>query len=140
MEIEKRKVYIQSYEFTMLGFLINEDEFEVSPAVSRVLQVAEFSTNNNSKRKVKKENEEINNFYFVYDIDDYTKSFVINYTTDITITKVENVSSYDVFINDDYYGSDLTSLQINTNDNLRVDITKTNSMKESTITFSSNLI
>ena len=140
MEVEKRKVYIQSYEFTMLGFLINEDEFEVSPAVSRVLQVAEFSTNNGSKRKVKKDDDEGNSFYFVYDINDVTKSFVINYTTDITVTKTENVLSYDVYINDDYYGSDLTSLQINTNDNLRVDIVKVNLTKESTIIFASKLI
>ena len=34
MEVEKRKYYIQSYEFTMLGFLIDEDEFEVSPAIT----------------------------------------------------------------------------------------------------------
>jgi hypothetical protein len=120
--------------------LINEDEFEVSPAVSRVLQVAEFPTNNGSKRKVKKDDDEGNSFYFVYDINDITKSFVINYTTDLTIINVENVSSYDVYINDDYYGSDLTSLQINTNDNLRVDIVKVNLTKESTIIFASKLI
>ena len=42
MDIEKRKYYIQSYEFTMLGFLIDENEFEVSPAITRVLQVVEF--------------------------------------------------------------------------------------------------
>ena len=29
MDLEKRKYYIQSYEFTMLGFLIDENEFEV---------------------------------------------------------------------------------------------------------------
>ena len=28
-DLEKRKYYIQTYEFTMLGFLIDEDEFEV---------------------------------------------------------------------------------------------------------------
>jgi superfamily II DNA/RNA helicase len=42
MTIDKRKYYIQSYEFTMLGFLIDENEFEVAPAVSRVLTVIEF--------------------------------------------------------------------------------------------------
>jgi hypothetical protein len=34
VDVEKRKYYIQSYEFTMLGFLIDEDEFEVSPALT----------------------------------------------------------------------------------------------------------
>jgi hypothetical protein len=42
MNIDKRKYYIQSYDFTMLGFLIDENEFEISPAVSRVLTVVEF--------------------------------------------------------------------------------------------------
>ena len=42
MNIDKRKYYIQSYDFTMLGFLIDENEFEVAPAVSRVLTVIEF--------------------------------------------------------------------------------------------------
>ena len=31
LDIEKRKYYIQNYTFIMLGFLIDEDEFEISP-------------------------------------------------------------------------------------------------------------
>ena len=41
MDVEKRKYYIQTYEFIMLGFLIDETQFEVSPAISRILQVVE---------------------------------------------------------------------------------------------------
>jgi len=33
MDLEKRKYYIQSYDFTMLGLLMDEDEFEIKPAV-----------------------------------------------------------------------------------------------------------
>ncbi len=36
VEVQRRRFYIQNYEFTMLGFLLDEDEFEVAPAVSRV--------------------------------------------------------------------------------------------------------
>jgi hypothetical protein len=43
------------------------------------------------------------------------------------------VESFDVFINDDYYGSDLTLIQINTNDILRIDVVKKDNNKESTI-------
>jgi hypothetical protein len=53
MDLEKRKYYIQSYEFTLLGFLIDEDEFEVSPAVSRILQVVEFETQTTRKQPKK---------------------------------------------------------------------------------------
>ena len=51
MDIEKRKYYIQTYEFTMMGFLMDEDEFEVKPAVSRVLQLYEVSEGSKKKEK-----------------------------------------------------------------------------------------
>ena len=38
---DSRKFYIQSYDFTMLGFLIDEKEFEVKPAINRISQVFE---------------------------------------------------------------------------------------------------
>jgi hypothetical protein len=57
----------------------------------------------------------------------------INYTVDVNIGDVINVESFDVFINGDYYGSDLTLLQINTNDVLRIDVVKKDESKESTI-------
>jgi len=31
MDLEKRRYYIQSYSFTLQGFLIDENEFEVKP-------------------------------------------------------------------------------------------------------------
>jgi len=37
-----RRYYLQTYEFIMLGFLIDEDEFEVTPAINRALLVYEF--------------------------------------------------------------------------------------------------
>ena len=54
MDVEKRKYYIQSYSFTMLGFLIDEEEFEVSPAISRTLQLNE--TESKDVRRQKKRN------------------------------------------------------------------------------------
>jgi hypothetical protein len=38
---DSRKFYMQSYDFTMLGFLIDEEEFEVKPAINRISQVFE---------------------------------------------------------------------------------------------------
>lgn len=40
--MDGRRFYLQTYEFTMLGFLIDEDEFEVKPAISRALLVYEI--------------------------------------------------------------------------------------------------
>ena len=39
--IDGRRFYVQNYKFTMLGFLIDSDEFEVKPAISRAFLVNE---------------------------------------------------------------------------------------------------
>jgi len=133
MDIEKRKYYIQTYEFTMLGFLIDEDEFEISPAVTRLLQVVEVDTKT-SRRQVKMNSnieKEPNEVLFVIGND--TISQVFDYVADIKIVGSENISEYDVFINNNYYGTDITDIQINTNDILKFVINKTNVNSESKI-------
>lgn len=39
--LDGRRFYIQNYSLTMLGFLIDEDEFEVMPAISRAILITE---------------------------------------------------------------------------------------------------
>ena len=134
MEVEKRKYYIQSYEFTMLGFLIDEDEFEVSPAITRVLQVVEFDKTT-TKRNKKKQQEEGpgSQTLFLSGVTSLTQTF--HYVVDIKIGSTINIESFDVYINDDYYGSDLELIQINSGDILRIDVVKTDNNLESTIQF-----
>ena len=133
MDLEKRKFYIQSYEFTLLGFLIDENEFEVSPAVSRVLQVVEFDTNT-TKRRVKKDiNIGGNEIDVLFVVGNNVNSQIFDYTTNIIISTPTNVESFDVYVNNDYYGSDLTEIQINTGDKLKFVIVKTDDTIESII-------
>jgi hypothetical protein len=40
--VDGRRFYSQNYKFTMLGFLIDSEEFEVKPAINRVLLLTEF--------------------------------------------------------------------------------------------------
>jgi len=40
--MDSRRFYKQTYRFTMLGFLIDDEEFEVKPAISRALLVYEI--------------------------------------------------------------------------------------------------
>lgn len=40
--MDGRRFYLQNYKFTMLGFLIDSEEFEVKPAVSRLFLMNEF--------------------------------------------------------------------------------------------------
>jgi hypothetical protein len=49
--MDGRRFYVQNYSFTMLGFLIDEEEFEVSPAISRAILMSEVDS-----RKLKSSN------------------------------------------------------------------------------------
>lgn len=49
--VDGRRFYIQNYKFTMLGFLIDSEEFEVKPAVSRLFLLNEFIQSNNFSKK-----------------------------------------------------------------------------------------
>jgi len=141
MDIEKRKYYIQSYEFTMLGFLIDENEFEVSPAISRVLTMYEVEKEpkKRSRRKDDLVNES-NEIIFEYDLGDFVKQQVIYYTANLTVIESINVDNYDVYINDDYYGNDINIIQVNTNDVLRIDVEKLDDNIISTIKLQVKLV
>lgn len=133
MELEKRKYYIQNYEFTMLGFLIDEDEFEVSPAVSRVLQVVEFEQGTTKKqRKILPENKKTSTDA-IFVVGNNTINQIFDYTTDVSIGQTTNINTFDVFINNYFYGSDISEIQINTNDVLKLVVIKTDNTLESRI-------
>jgi hypothetical protein len=50
-QIDGRRFYLQNYQFTMLGFLIDQEEFEVKPAVSRFFLMNEFAKGTNYQKK-----------------------------------------------------------------------------------------
>ncbi len=138
--IEKRRFYSQSYEFTLLGFLIDENEFEVSPAISRVLQVYEVDTKLRKKQVKPLSDNNLTQLNVVFTSTNDTVSQLFDYTTNLNIVSSENVDSYDVFINNEYYGTDLTEIQINVKDVLKLIVTKKVSGVESLITFSDVLL
>jgi hypothetical protein len=109
----------------MMGFLIDENEFQVSPAINRVLQVVEFEPNTTKRQKRVISDNKSTNQKISYDVGVTTLSQVFYYTTDLTIGESVNVSSFDVYINSDFYGTDVNLIQVNTNDVVRIDIVKT---------------
>ena len=126
MDINRRRFYIQNYEFTMLAFLLDEDEFEVAPAVSRIFNSFEVKlTQNKSRRNQFPENpDEIQkNIFFPSGVT--TSSLVVDYTGDFFLVGNDNVTTWDVFINENFYGTDVNFIQVNTNDILRIDIEST---------------
>jgi hypothetical protein len=138
-DIEKRKFYIQSYSFTLLGFLIDEDEFEVSPAINRVLQVVEVDERITKRQKSNEINKNTS-LDVVFITGNTVVNQIFNYTTDLIVQDTRNIDNYDVYLNDNYYGSNLNKLQINTNDVLKLEVVKTNPSLESIITLSSKII
>lgn len=141
MDLDKRKFYIQTYDFTMLGYLIDEEEFVVKPAINRVLQLFELDSSSPKKRPVKVP-ENTNTFELTFEYlvgnDSYTK--IMDYTINMQVLDTINVQSYDVFINDDYYGTDINEIPINTNDKLQVDIIRKNNSDNSSIKFTNILV
>jgi hypothetical protein len=120
----------------MLGFLIDEDEFEVSPAVTRILQIYEVDKKSFSRGK-KNESEEkptTMNFLFVTGNNTLVEKFY--YTSNIKIGNTTNINlenGYSVYINNNYYGDDVVEIQINTNDVLKIQVNKTDITLDSNI-------
>jgi len=140
MDLEKRKYYVQSYEFTLLGFLIDEDEFEVSPAISRVLQVVEFETQTTRRQPKKLSNPASTTLDVLFVVGNNIITQIFDYTVDLNLGDTENIDSFDVYINNDYYGSDIEQIQLNTNDVLRLTVVKKDNEKDSIIKFNNLLV
>jgi hypothetical protein len=140
LDLEKRKVYIQKYTFTMMGFLIDEDQFEVQPAVTRIFQIYETE----SKIKKRKPKKEVPNSpqtaTFVYSDIDTEKEEIFNYTVNMRFMGSENVDSYSVFINGDYYGDDVVVVLVNNGDVIKITIIKDNPSEQSSIVFTEELL
>ena len=125
----------------MLGYLIDEDEFEVKPAIQRITQLIEIDTTTR-RQKIDKYPKNPDEFpsEFVFVSGNTTLVDMIDFTANMSLVGTDNIDTYDVYINDDYYGSDVSLIQITTNDILRIEVTKNNNTQESKITFDSKLV
>ena len=140
MDLEKRKYYIQKYDFTMMGFLIDEEQFEVSPAISRTFQVIE-TDQRNIKRKQKKQSPielEVIKLQYLNNITTQERYF--EYTCNLLFDQSVNIEEFSVYINEQYYGDNVESIQINTNDMLRIDIISIGGSEDPYILFTQSLV
>ena len=140
MTMEARKYYVQNYDFTMLGYLIDEDEFEVKPAIQRITQLIEIDTTTR-RQKINKFPKNPDNFEmnFLFVSGNTTLVDMIDFSANMNLESTDNVVSFSVYINGDFYGVNLQTIQITTNDILRIDITKQDNTKDSNILFINNL-
>jgi hypothetical protein len=140
VDLEKRKYYIQSYDFLMMGYLIDEEEFEVKPAISRTVQLLEAKTSRGGRKKSYPKNPSL--FPLTFNFSAGTTAYTENYkyTADLSFESMQNISSWDVYINDDFYGSDLTEIQLTSGNNLTLNITPTDPSDDSQIVYIARLI
>jgi len=141
LNMESRKYYVQSYDFTMLGYLIDEEEFEVKPAIQRVTQLVEIDTSSRKQRidKYPKNPDEFG-MPFLFVSGNTVLTDRIDFTANMNLVSTDNVDTFDVYINGDYYGSDLQIIEITTNDILRIEVTKNDGTQESTILYENKLV
>lgn len=133
-EIAKRKYYIVSYTFIMKGLLIDEAEFKVSPAITRQVSLFEVDTRTKSGRvKIQPPRPDNFDLNLLFTTNNTQLTEVFRYTVDLKVTESDNIDTYDVFINSNFVGSDLTTIQINDGDTLLLSVTKLDNTKESTI-------
>ena len=133
-DLEKRKYYIANYTFIMKGLLIDEEEFQISPAISRQVTMFEVDTKvrgRNVKPQPPRPNYFDLNLTFVVGVTQLTEVF--RYTADLKVGEIDNVSSYSVFINGNYVGDDLTTIQITDGDTFLITVTKIDTTKSATI-------
>jgi len=143
IDIDRRNYYIQSYDFTMLGYLIDEEEFEVKPAISRVIQMFEVDTQVPVGRRAQTIPSNPDAFTYNLYYTETNTSLIdneVDYRINLSLVNTKNVTTFFVFINGDYYGDDLQNIQLNTDDILRVDVVKTTPKQEANIYFWAKLV
>lgn len=141
LEMDKRKYYIQSYDFLMMGFLIDEEEFQVKPAISRTVQLLETSTKSFRRgKKVYPENATLFPLTFNYNVGttSYTENY--KYTANLLFDSSTNVSGWEVYLNDSYYGDEVSKIQLTSGDNLTINVTPTNPAEACSIVYIANLV
>ena len=80
----------------------------------------------------------MSNFLFV--VGNNILSQIFDYTVDLNLGDTTNIESYDVYLNNQYYGSDLLQIQINTNDVLRIVVVKNDDTQEGIIQLNNQIL
>ena len=139
--VDGRRFYIQNYTFTMLGFLIDSEEFEVKPAIQRVTQLVEIDTSTRKQKRNKyPENPDEFEMPFLFVSGNTVLTDRIDFTANMSLISTDNVDTFDVYINGDYYGSDLQRIEITTNDVLRIEVTKNDNTQEAVVKYENKLV
>jgi hypothetical protein len=140
-DLQKRRYYIQNYTFKMMGILLDESQFEVVPAVSRVLQMLDVGLKTKQRKAVSpnpNENTIEGLYQFINGNTQLTDTLYYNY--DFYLIKSNNIDTFSVYINNNFIGSDLEYFQTNSNDVLRIEVTYENPSEDGYVLFDKKLV
>ncbi len=96
------------------------------------------STLYSQRRKNIADESTVTNFLFV--AGNNILSQIFDYTVDLNLGDTTNIESYDVYLNNQYYGSDLLQIQINTNDVLKIIVVKNDDSQEGIIQLNNQIL
>jgi hypothetical protein len=99
--IEGRRFYNQTYKFTLLGFLLDSEEFEVKPALSRFMLVTEFIDEKKPTKRNVSTNVDVTSISFI--ADGIQTSFSVGETIGVLfnvslngLTQTRNINYYHI--------------------------------------------
>mgnify|MGYP003143595754 FL=1 len=100
IDTEERRYYQQNYQFQLQGFLLDEEEFEVKPAISRELVMFGFDEKERQKEgKGTPQNPDKINTKLTFDVGVTLLNIPYEYKVDVSALRIKNVSSYSFTIN-----------------------------------------
>jgi len=133
---EKRKFYTQNYQLQLQGFLIDEEEFEVTPAITRKFLVFETQTKTKKRnpKPTKTNTESIFSQNYTLDAGVTTINVPFEYNTNVQISEITNNNTYSVYLDSQIVSGDFTTYYVSRGQTLTIEATPNNIGLEQKIT------
>lgn len=131
-DFENRRFYVQLFEIKLLGYIMDEEDFEVVPTLNRTVMTLEVQEKLNSPNLVTmepiKKGDSVNYTFVWKPRADLTFDFVAQYSVDFSIiTEIENINRIVIYVNDIgmFDGTILnTPIPVRENDRVRIRVYK----------------
>ena len=124
-DLEKRKFYSQNYTLQLQGFLIDEEEFVVTPAITRKIGLFEVDTK--TKRKPMKPigdtpDNFIENIIFNGPAPLLSTTRTYDYNGTIQILEVKNIATYVITVNGTVLSTNIDNFLVSKGDVIKFDV------------------
>ena len=139
IDTEERRYYQQNYQFQLQGFLIDEDEFEVKPAISRSMFLYGFDENTTKGERKSSEAKNAtkikNKIYF--DSTENTKTILYQHKVNIGVARLDNVDAMSFIVDGVTYQS---GLMVNPGQTVDIVIIKVIPGQEASLTLDETIV